>query len=373
MTDGSAALSATSMAGPAIVLACALTLLLAPRVAARERGHWIEEGVLAGLLVLAATLTSGPAALAAAAATSLAIGYVARRVSRTAAVMMTLAGAATGIAAGALAAGQSRAAFVASIVAFALRTGLFPFQSGVAALTDRSIPLQVRHIATLPVMVLVHLRFLNQDPWAFELAPLLVGLGAATTLAFALVALAQRTLHGLLRASMLMHGGMLFAAVGAAGRGHHAAAMLVAVTLGLALSGFAIMLASFEARVGPLSELHPGGRARAFPRLATAVAIFGGAAVGLPGTAGFVADDLLLHALWQESVASAVVTIVASALLAVATLAGFARAFLGRPVAQLAPDLLGGERAVVVALLAWLVVLGVAPGVLVDPLAALFP
>jgi NADH-quinone oxidoreductase subunit M len=165
---------------------------------------------------------------------------------------------------------------------------------------------------------------------------------------------------------------MLFAAVGAAGRGHHAAAMLVAITLGLALSGFGIMLAAFEARVGSLSQLAPGGRARAFPRLAAAVAVFGGAAVGLPGTAGFVADDLLLHALWQESAGSAVITIVASALLAVATLAGFARAFLGRPIGQRAPDLLGRERAVAVALLAWLVVLGVAPGVLVDPLSALF-
>jgi NADH:ubiquinone oxidoreductase subunit 4 (subunit M) len=94
--------------------------------------------------------------------------------------------------------------------------------------------------------------------------------------------------------------------------------------------------------------------------------------VGLPGTAGFVADDLLLHALWQESAGSAVITIVASALLAVATLAGFARAFLGRPIGQRAPDLLGRERAVAVALLAWLVVLGVAPSVLVDPLSALF-
>ena len=38
-----------------------------------------------------------------------------------------------------------------------------------------------------------------------------------------------------------------------------------------------------------------------------------------------------------------------------------------------ATALLGRERAVVVALLAWLVVLGVAPGVLVNPLAALLP
>ena len=362
----------TAWAGPALVLACALTLLFAPHVASRERGGWMLEGVVAVLLALALVAPSGVAALAMVGATSLALAVASWRVSRTAAAMLVLSALATGVAAAALAAGSTRTAFVASLVALALRSGVFPLQSGVAALTDRDIGLQVRQIATLPVLVLVHLRFVNEDAWASDLAPLVVAIGAGSTLLFALIALAQRSLHGLLRASMLMHGGMLFAAVGAAGRGHHAAAMLVAITLGLALSGFGIMLAAFEARVGPLSQLAPGGRARAFPRLAAAVAVFGGAAVGLPGTAGFVADDLLLHALWQESAASAVVTIVASALLAVATLAGFARAFLGRPVGQRAPDLLGRERAVAVTLLAWLVVLGVAPGVLVDPLSALF-
>ena len=366
---------AASPAGVAIILGCALTLLLAPRIASRaqqrERAGWLADAVLAALLALSLAATSGAAAYAAVGATALALAYPAWRVSRTAAAALVLAATAAGAAAVALAAGQLRWAFVASVVAVALRSGIFPLQAGVAALTDRAVPLQIRQIATLPVMVLVHLRFVNQEPWAFDVAPLLVALGTASTLGFALISLVQRSLHGLLRASMLMHGGMLFAAVGAAGRGHHAAALLVAVTLGLALSGFALMLASFEARVGPLAQLGPGGRARAFPRLAAAVAVFGGAAVGLPGTAGFMADDLLLHALWAESVGSAVLTIVASALLAVATLAGFARAFLGRPIPQRAPDLLGGERLVAVVLLAWLVVLGVAPGLLVDRFAPL--
>jgi NADH-quinone oxidoreductase subunit M len=372
--------------GIGIVLACAVTLLLVPRLVSRRAtsegasdgaptgpAGWVADLLMVALFVVALAARDGAIALAAGGATALVLGAVVARVSRTAAAGLALAAVASGVAAAALIAGQPRLAFVASIVAIALRTGIFPFQAGVAALTDRSVPLQVRQVATLPVLVLVHLRWVNLEPWAWDLAPMLVALGTLSTLGFALVALAQRSLEGLLRASMLMHGGMLFAAVGAAGRGHHAAALLVAVTLGLALSGFGLMLAAFSARVGPLAALGAGGRARAYPRLAASVAVFGGAAVGLPGTAGFVADDLLLHALWQESVGSAVLTIVASALLAVATLAGFARAFLGRPIPQLAPDLLGGERTVAVLLLGWLVVLGVAPGLLVNPLAVLLP
>jgi NADH-quinone oxidoreductase subunit M len=374
---------AMAMAASGIILACAVTLLAAPRVASSgvpsagagdaTRGGWLGDVALAALLAGTLAAAGGAAAFALVAATALVLAAGALRVSRAAAVALALSAVATGGAAVAVAAGAPRAAFAASVLALALRTGIFPLHGGVAALTDRALALQVRQMATLPVLVLVHVRFAADAAWAAELAPLLAGLGAASTVAFALVALVQRTLRGLLHASVLMHGGMLFAAVGAAGRGHHAAALVVAITLGLAVGGLAIMLASLEARVGPLAALTPGGRARAFPRLAAAVAVFGGAAVGLPGTSGFVADDLLLHALWQESAASAVVTVLASALLAVATLAGFARAFLGRPVRQLAPDLLGGERLVVVALLAWLVVLGVAPAVLLDPLAALLP
>ena len=89
--------------------------------------------------------------------------------------------------------------------------------------------------------------------------------------------------------------------------------------------------------------------------------------MGLPGTAGFVADDLLLHTLWMESPTSTVTVILSSALLAVATLIAFSRVFLGRTTPSLAPDLYPRERVVVVLLLLLLVLLGFAPGVLLGP------
>jgi NADH-quinone oxidoreductase subunit M len=111
----------------------------------------------------------------------------------------------------------------------------------------------------------------------------------------------------------------------------------------------------------------PGGRARTFPRLAAAFALFGGAGVGLPGTAGFVADDLLLHTLWLESPASTVTVILSSAMLAVATLSGFSKVFLGPTTPSLAPDLHARERLVLVMLLLGLLTLGFMPGALLGP------
>lgn len=356
-----------SFAAPGIIVACALTLLFAPHIASREKGGWVGEIVLALLMLASLVTTSSAVSFLATAASAFVIALEAGRSARTATLMFTLSGVASIGAAVAMATGAGSAAFLLSILGLALRVGLFPLHAGVAELTERRLTLQLQQLATLPTTVFVHLRWVDHEAIAYEYAPALVAIGAVSMLLFALIALAQRSIQGLLQSSVLMHGGMLFAAVGAAGRGHHAAALLVATTLGLALSGLGIMLTSLRERVGPLEALPPGGRARAFPRLAIGVALFGGAGVGMPGTSGFMADDLLLHALWQESVGSAVAAIVASALLAVATLASFARVFWGKPLRQLAPDLGGGERLVLVALVAWLVVLGLVPEVLVGP------
>ena len=162
-------------------------------------------------------------------------------------------------------------------------------------------------------------------------------------------------------------GGLVLAAIGTASYGSFAAALLVMVTMGLALGGIGIMTSALESRVGAVSFNGPGGRVVAFPVLAAAFALFGGAGVGLPGMAGFVADDLLLHNLWMESPASTVAIILASAFLAVATLTGYSKTFLGRGVPSVAPDLLTRERLVAATLLVLLLVLGFMPGVLLTP------
>lgn len=329
--------------------------------------------LVANLLVLLAALVvrDGRHAYAALTVSGLLTSASAWRASRTGAMYVGGAAVLSAVAAVGAAQPGTAAVLLPSLLALALRTGIFPLHAGVAALSERASARQLEQLAALPVLVFVHLRFADHGALAHDLAPALVGIGGATTLLFALTALVQRDLRRLYVASTLMHGGMVFAAVGAAGRGHYAAALLVVVTMVLALAGFSAMLAAFEARLGegPLPDF--AGRARAFPRLAAALFFFGGAAVGLPGTAGFVADDLLLHALWEESVGTAVVVIVASALLAVATLATFARVFLGPPQRYLAPDLLPAERRAAVVLLLLLVTLGFVPALLVSPVNAL--
>jgi NADH-quinone oxidoreductase subunit M len=199
------------------------------------------------------------------------------------------------------------------------------------------------------------------------MGPAVVRYGAIAAIAGALMTLVQRDLRGFYRGTTAMHGGMLIAALGTASIGNFAAALLVAVSMGLALGGLGMMITSLEERVGPVEFSGPGGRVGAFPRLALAFALFGGAGVALPGMAGFVADDLLLHTLWTESPASTVTMILSSALLAVATLVAYSKTFLGRTTPSRAPDLYARERFVAVALVLLLLLLGFAPGVLLSP------
>jgi NADH-quinone oxidoreductase subunit M len=262
--------------------------------------------------------------------------------------------------------------FYLSLIVLALRCGIFPVHAGIAALSRRAPALQSRQFATLLVLVFVHLRFADHVPEARELARLVVGVGAASALFFAVTSLARTTLGGLLAGSTLMHGGLLFAAVGAAGRGHHAAALFACVTMALAVGGLAYMVLALEARTGSVGLATFHGRARTFPRLTAAFAFLGACGVGMPGTAGFIADDLLLHALWEESVTATVAVALASALLAIATLRAVASVAFGAPHPSVAPDLLPAERRTAVAYVIFLVLVGLLPNLLTASAGSLF-
>lgn len=82
------------------------------------------------------------------------------------------------------------------------------------------------------------------------------------------------------------------------------------------------------------------------PRLAVFFAVCGLALVGLPGTLGFAAEDLLFHGALESHPLLGLALPVATALNAITILRLFARLFLGRPVTAVAdvPDARPRER-----------------------------
>lgn len=357
----------TPFSAPWEALLFCVVLLAAPVLALPgRRPLW---PLLALIFTQAIAFFSGHGAIAYAAVAGCALVHAAGawRLTRTGALMLFTSAGITAAAAVSIHLGHLTVALVLSCIAIAMRTGVMPLHVGVAQLCDRAPVIQTQQLASAIALVFIHLRFVDHHAAAMTLAPWLIRGGAIAAIVAALITLVQKDLRGFYRGTTAMHGGMVLAAIGTASYGSFAAALLVMVTMGLALGGIGIMTSALESRVGAVSFNGPGGRVVAFPVLAAAFALFGGAGVGLPGMAGFVADDLLLHNLWMESPASTVAIILASAFLAVATLTGYSKTFLGRGVPSVAPDLLTRERLVAATLLVLLLVLGFMPGVLLTP------
>ena len=342
-------------------------LLLAPTVASPRLSPLWRVASLASLMAIALFTSSGELAYLAISASALLHADSARSRSVTGAAVLAISAAVSAAVAAAISQNALTAAFVLSCLAIALRAGVLPLHLGAASLCERMPLIQTRQLSSMIALVFVHLRFVDHHTGAADLGPWLVRYGALAAITAALLAIVQKDLRGFYRATTAMHGGLLIAALGTAALGNFAAALLVAVSMGLALGGLGMMITSLEERVGPVAFAGPGGRGTVFPRLAVLFALFGGAGVGMPGTSSFVADDVLLHTLWMASPAATVTVIVSSAVLAVATLVTISRVFLGRATPSLAPDLGLRERLVGVALVLLLVTLGVVPGVLLVP------
>ena len=357
---------ATIFSAPWETLGFCLLLVIAPAVAEPKHRRWRLPSLIASIVVTVLA-TDGALAYAGVASAALIHAWSARASSRTGAAMLVLSAVVAIAVAAAIQQDALTAAFYLSCLAVAMRAGVMPFHLGVASLCDRAPVVQTQQLASTVALVFVHLRFVDHHADAIAAGPALVRYGAIATILAALVTVVQKDLRGFYRSSTALHGGMLLAGLGAASIGNFAAALLVAVTMGLALGGLGMMITSLEERVGPVSFAGPGGRVGAFPTLAMAFLLFGGGGVGLPGMAGFVADDLLLHTLWTESPTSTVLVILSSALLAVATLIAFSKVFLGPTTGSLAPDLYRRERVVVAVLLLMLLILGFVPGLLLGP------
>lgn len=356
------------LSAPLETLAFCLVLLLAPRIGSPiRRGSSLPIAALAVALVVTLLAPDGRLAYGVAAVAAVLHAITAWPSTRTGAVWLAGSGLLAAGAAAGLAADQLTAAFLLSTLAIAVRAGVLPFHAGVASLCDRAPLVQTQQLASTVALVFVHLRFVDHHDEAIALAPIIVRFGAFACFAAALMSTVQKDLRGFFRSTTSMHGGMVLAALGAASLHNYAAALLVTVSASLAIGGLGTMVASLEARVGPVVYGGTRGRAQELPRLATAFALFAAAGVAVPGSVGFVADDLLLHALWTYSPASTVLVILSASMLAVSTLICYSHVFLGRPTAVLAPDLLPRERVVAVLLIVIILLLGFAPGGLLYP------
>lgn len=106
-------------------------------------------------------------------------------------------------------------------------------------------------------------------------------------------------------------------------------ALCVWLSVGLALSGFGLVLRSMEARTGRLSLADHHGMHEHTPMLAAFFLLTGLASVGFPGTFGFVGTELLVDGVVRIYPHVGVIVVLAAALNGIAIIHAYFRIFTG--------------------------------------------
>jgi NADH-quinone oxidoreductase subunit L len=204
-----------------------------------------------------------------------------------------------------------------------------------------------------------------------EVLPWLSLLGLVTALYAALLALVQTDLRRFGGAMALAQSGLLTVGLASADAPGLAGVPVQLLAAALSVAGWMVVSAAVKHRLGSTDSRQLGGLVQRAPLLAWSMLFFGLASVGLPGTLGFIGEDLLVHGVLEHHPWLAAGYVVTTALLAIGVMRIWFAAMLG-PQGQLAlpgwpyaVDATVVERRWLVALALPLVVLGLWPGPLV--------
>jgi len=260
--------------------------------------------------------------------------------------------------------------FALLALAIFLRKGIFPLHGWPAAAFEKG--------SLLPAALLV-----NGHLGAFLLArvglplfpsitrdtfPMLANLALFTAALAALAALAERSPRRLLGLVLVSQASMVLAGLQSLTPEGITGALVHWMVVAVATTGLVGVYQALEGRVDQLGE-RTGflGLANVAPRLSVFFVVCGLALVGLPGTLGFAAEDLLLHGTLESHPWIGLALPLATALNAFSIFRLFARLFLGRPIlpASMSLDALPRERWALAAMVVFLIAGGLVPGQLV--------
>ncbi len=240
------------------------------------------------------------------------------------------------------------------------RKGALPFHSWVPWFFEEAPLGSVALFAQAQAGGYLLVRLIADDSGAVPTA-LLDAVGIATALYGALLAMIQPNARRALGYFSLSQSALVFTGLAEGGPVGIGGGVLMIIGTGLAQAGFTAALWCLEARRGTLRvDRHSGGHDRT-PGLAGAFLFLGLAGVGLPGTLGFVAEDLVFHAALEHRPWVGVGMVVATALNGITVLRLFLALFGGALRRTGEPDLLRRERLALVGLAVTLVGLGLFP------------
>lgn len=258
--------------------------------------------------------------------------------------------------------GDQVVVFLLLLAGFAVKTPLFPLHTWVPVVSMES------PTAITAVLLGVKLGAYGVIRFAVPLAPaaaqelhwLLAGLGVLGILYGALAALAQTNLRRMLAYASFSHVGLVLLGVSSFDLAGAQGALYQLLNFTIVAGGLFLLTGFLHQRVGSTELISLGGAAHSMPRLAALMFLLFLAALGIPGTAGFPAEFLILMSALNSHTGAGLAALAGMVLGAGYTLASFRRTFYGpahNQVVATAVDLRGRELLVAVGF-ALLVLLG---------------
>ncbi|NLE85043.1 MAG: hypothetical protein GX607_01455 [Myxococcales bacterium] len=260
------------------------------------------------------------------------------------------------------------------------RKGMVPLHSWVPHLAERgSVALTTQLLgAHAGVLLLLRVAIPLLPDASRSVMALITGAAVVSASYGALMALGQqRSLRRCLGWVAMSQSSLILVGVATMNEQGLAGALLQCVGFSLAFAGVMWAAHFVEVRTGTMDLKRLGGLVGRMPLASGLFFLAAAALVGLPGSIGFVADELLVHAALATRPWVAIPVLLATGLNAISLYRAYTATFLGRPKgrARLAgplpvKELVGRERWLLMALLALMVVGGVAPSVLLGARAA---
>ena len=248
-------------------------------------------------------------------------------------------------------------------LALGIKEACFPFHSWFPSLVESTPMGVVVSFVTPQVGVFLHLKYLAQHlPQSMHLEVATIGI--VTALFGAALASVQTSLKRVLAYLFVSQSGLVAFGLENSSPIGHTGALTAWLVAGLGMAGFAMSIEALTARRGSDPDLREAGRDfESTPALATAFMLCGLALVGLPGTLGFVSEDLLVQGSVQEFPALGLFLIVVTAINAITIMKCLFSVFAG-PRCEVGEDLTRRERLALSLVIGTLLLLGMMPELL---------
>jgi NADH-quinone oxidoreductase subunit M len=251
-------------------------------------------------------------------------------------------------------------------IAALIRNGIFPFHSWLVTACEETNPMLFSALISGQTGAFLLIRIalpLFPDAAAQLTLPIVSSLALIGTLFTAFLALGEKIPRRILALLAASQSGFLFSGLESRNVEGITGALVYWIVISLATPGALMVLRCTEARYGDLVHQRFAGLGARAPRLAVCFLIFAMALVGLPGTLGFCAEDLLFHGALEAHGLLGAALPLATALSAIQLLRLYSWVFRGRNAAQIpvVADALPRERVAFTAIILFLVMSGLLP------------